>query len=299
MDKTPRAKTSLRHDLGFSSQEHSGVEQFETREEKDASAEILEVHDGVDEGVKPPEMPLEMKNLLAAKRRAKNFELIGLRAKERSKEQSELLETVFECTTDKANAIDQRLKALGPGCRLHEAPALVANELSGIPIHTYKGLASGQLVATMPPNAVRHVGTDTAGLAPKARSMGTSTEDLPANQVAAPALVTQAVVADPTDVPANNIMAKRSTVISYILSTFLLMLLGISLYKQFKDNGNVSEVADVIQKQVFSQRYSPTASLTLSTPVKLVYPPTPAPQLGLGVMMKGGLLGGGWREGKW
>ena len=216
MEKTPRPKTSLRHDFVVSSQEHSGGEQSETSGEKDASAETLKKNDTSNAEEHPGEnKPVEKKQLFSAERRAKNLELIGSRAKERSKEQSEALEILFECTAAKAIAIDQSLKALGPGCRLHEAPALVACELSGIPVNTYKGLASGQLVATMPPNAVRHVGTDTAGLAPEARSIGTETKDLPANEVTAPpAMVTETVGTDTTNIPTHSSTTSSWSVIA-------------------------------------------------------------------------------------
>lgn len=185
-------------------------EQAETgAEKKEVGAEFWETNNSGD-AEKPTKgsMRGEMKKLLAKERRAMNREA----NEHRAKEQSEVLETIFECTPAKANTIDRRLKALGPGCRLYEAPALVAFELSGIPEETYKGLASGQLIATMPPSEVRDVGTntdvfahdiatDTSGLPTNEHDMATDTSDLPGNQLTG----THHIATDTSDLPTNQV----------------------------------------------------------------------------------------------
>ena len=361
MEKTPRAKKSLRQDLGYSSRDQSdeyqsdvsmpqqqGVmmsKQAETSEEKKAAGAANWETDGSEDVGEHARgsMRRKMKKLLSLERQAKNLETLEMRGKGRAKEQSEALESLFECTPAKADAIDRRLKALGPGCRLYEAPALVAYELSGIPEDTYKGLASGQLIATMPLNEVKDVGTnpdvyaddratDTTDLPVKevadplrsAKDMATDTTDLPVKEVADPLRSAKDMATDTTDLPVKKVAdslrsakdmatdttdlpVKKVTVTptrfsSWALFIYALMSLMIlfslfSLYSGLKSDPHSKIQHGIVYKNVYSHRYTPlpAPSRHASTPITFVYPPMPAPQLGLAMMMKGGSLGGGVR----
>ena len=405
MEKTPRAKKSLRQDLGYSSRDQSdeyqsdvsmpqqqGVmmsKQAETSEEKKAAGAANWETDGSEDVGEHARgsMRRKMKKLLSLERQAKNLETLEMRGKGRAKEQSEALESLFECTPAKADAIDRRLKALGPGCRLYEAPALVAYELSGIPEDTYKGLASGQLIATMPLNEVKDVGTnsdvfaddratdttdllaeevavplrsakdmatDTTDLPVKevadplrsAKDMATDTTDLPVKEVADPLRSAKDMATDTTDLPVKEVAdplrsakdkatdttdlpvkkvadslrsakdmatdttdlpVKKVTVTptrfsSWALFIYALMSLMIlfslfSLYSGLKSDPHSKIQHGIVYKNVYSHRYTPlpAPSRHASTPITFVYPPMPAPQLGLAMMMKGGSLGGGVR----
>ena len=240
------------------------------------------------------------RTLFTIKHRAKNLEL---RANERAKEQSEALESIFECTPAKANAIDRRLKALGPGCRLHEAPALVANELSGIPEETYKGLASGKLITTEPRNEVKDVGTNPVVFT---NEMSTQTADLAPEQVADTPYSAQDMMTDTTDlpverVPARTIMTELRAIFPLLMVTLLLIMGFVHLYTGLRGDPKLDGGDYVLQKHIYSHRYTsfPTSSLSTSTPVKLVFPPTPAPQLGLLRMMYGASGGGGLLGRNW
>lgn len=240
------------------------------------------------------------RTLFTVKHRVKNLEF---RANERAKEQSEVLESIFECTPAKAHAIDRRLKALGPGCRLHEAPALVANELSGIPEDTYKGLASGKLITTEPRNEVKDVGTNPVVFA---NEVSTQTADLAPEQVADAPYSAQDMMTDTTDlpverVPASSIMTELRALFPLLMVALLVVMGSIHLYTGLKGNHTLNAGDHVLQKHIYSQRYTsfPTPSLYTSTPVKLVFPPTPAPQLGLFRMMYGASRGGGLLERMW
>ena len=258
-------------------------------------------------------------NIFSMGRKAKNLDTFQIRAKirakERAKEQSEVLESLFECTPAKANAIDRRLKALGPGCRLQEAPALVAYELSGIPEDTYKGLASGQLVATMPRNEVQDRGTSPETFAD---DKATDTTGLPAEEVADPPLIASDEATDPpliardeaTDVTNVRVegvsVSKQSYKIRDLFCLFLLLLLmiilGIFYLRGWLKGDPVLEFPDgTIYRNVFSHRHTPfpTPSLNASTRVTLVYPPTPAAQLGLARMIHGSSWGAGSVGRKW
>ena len=385
--------------------------QAETSEEKKAAGAANWETDGSEDVGEHARgsMRRKMKKLLSLERQAKNLETLEMRGKGRAKEQSEALESLFECTPAKADAIDRRLKALGPGCRLHEAPALVAFELSGIPEDTYKGLASGQLIATMPLNEVKDVGTnpdvfaddratDTTDLPAEevavplrsAKDMATDTTDLPVKEVADPLRSTKDMATDTTDLPVKEVAdplrstkdmatdttdlpvkevadplrsakdmatdttdlpvkevadplrsakdmatdttdlpvkkvadslrsakdmatdttdlpVKKFTVTptrfsSWALFIYALMSLMIlfslfSLYSGLKSDPHSKIQHGIVYKNVYSHRYTPlpAPSRHASTPITFVYPPMPAPQLGLAMMMKGGSLGGGVR----
>lgn len=340
MEKTPRAKKSLRQDLGYSSRDQSdeyqsdvsmpqqqGVmmsKQAETSEEKKAAGAANWETDGSEDvgGHARGSMRRKMKKLLSLERQAKNLETLETRGKGRAKEQSEALESLFECTPAKADAIDRRLKALGPGCRLYEAPALVAYELSGIPEDTYKGLASGQLIATMPLNEVKDVGTnpdvfaddratDTADLPAEevadplrsVKDMATDTTDLPVKEVADPLRSAKDMATDTTDLPVKKVTVTPTRFSSWALFIYALMLLMIlfslfSLYSGLKSDPHSKIQHGIVYKNVYSHRYTPlpAPSRHASTPITFVYPPMPAPQLGLAMMMKGGSSGGGVRR---
>lgn len=324
MESTPRPKKSLRQDLGYSSRDQSDEEQSDVympqqqsamlsrqaetaQAMKEAGAKFWETDDGEDaERHTKGTMGREMKRLLAKERQAKNIEARETRAKERAKEQSEALETLFECTPAKANAIDRRLKALGPGCRLHEAPALVAYELSGIQEETYKGLASGQLIATMPPNEVRDVGTN-----PEVFAVDAATEiiDLPTNRIAGPIFVAQDMATDTIDLPVEEVTTSHNRFSRRTLFDYLLMLseilLGLFflywLYTELSSDPKPKTQHGLLYQNIYPHRHTPfpTPSRYGPTPIRLVYPPTPAPQLGLARMMKGSSLGGGLRGRGW
>ena len=247
------------------------------------------------------------KDIFSTGRRAKNLETFQIRAKERAKEQSEVLESMFECTPAKANTIDRRLKALGPGCRLQEAPALVAYELSGIPEDTYKGLASGQLVATMPPNEVQDSGTSAETFAD---DKATDTTRLPAEEVAEPLFIARDQATDVTNLPVEEVSVSKKTykIWDYsrgLFCVFLLLLmitLGFFFLHAWLKGGPMLEVSDgTIYRNVFPHRHTPfpTPSLNASTRVRLVYPPTPAAQLGLARMINGSSWGAGSVGRKW
>lgn len=240
------------------------------------------------------------RTLFTIKNRTQNLEM---RANERAKEQSEVIESIFECTPAKANAIDRRLKALGPGCRLHEAPALVANELSGIAEETYKGLASGKLITTEPRNEVIDVGTNPVVFA---NELSTQTADLAPEQVAHAPYSAQDMMTDTTDlpverVPTPSIMTRLRATFPLLMVALLLIMGCIHLYTGLKGGPKLNSGDQILQKHVYSQRYTsfPTPSLHTSTPVKLVFQPTPAPQLGLLRMMYGASRGGGLSERMW
>lgn len=284
--------------------------QAKTDEEKgDASAESLKnIFPEYAEEHAIASMRGGKKNIFSMGRQAKNLDTLQIRAKqrakERAKEQSEVLESLFECTPAKANAINQRLKALGPGCRLQEAPALVAYELSGIPEDTYKGLASGQLVATMPRNEVQDRGTSPETFAD---DKGTDTTGLPAEEVADPPVIARDEATDATNVRVEGVsVSKQSYKIRDLLFLFLLLLLmiilGIVYLRGWLKGDPVLVLSDgTIYRNVFSHRHTPfpTPSLNASTRVTLVYPPTPAAQLGLARMMNGSSWGAGSVGRKW
>ncbi|CAD6566798.1 MAG: hypothetical protein ASARMPRED_000145 [Alectoria sarmentosa] len=321
LEKTPRPKKSLRQDLGYSSRDQSDEEQsdFSTpqqqgvmtskqaeigEEEREAGAETWETDDSQDgEEHTKGSTHREMKKPLPMKRQATNLETVEIRAKERAKEQSEALETLFECTPAKANAIDRRLKALGPGCRLHEAPALVAYELSGIPEDTYKGLASGQLIATMPPNEVKDVGTNPDRFAD---DMATDTTGLLTKEVASPLSVAKDMATDTTDLPVEEATAPYTKSSRRALFLCFLMLLTISsglfcMYMGLRSDPKPNTQHGIMYKNIYSHRHTPfpTPSRCAPTPITFVYPPTPALQLGLERMMTGSSLGGGLKGMKW
>lgn len=312
MESTPRPKRSLRQELGYSSRDQSDEEQSdvcmmeeqcammwkqaEIGEEETAGAGNWEMDDpkDADEHTKGS-MRRGMKKLFAKERQAKNLEILEKRAKE----QSEALETLFECTPAKANAIDRRLKALGPGCRLYEAPALIAYELSGIPEDTYKGFASGQLIATMPPNEVKDVGTDPDIFAD---DMATDTTDLPAEKVTDPLFSARDMATDTTDLPVEELTTHRARSSLWALFLYFLMPLMIIfilrlLYTGLKSDSKPKTQIGLLYKNIYSHRHIPfpPPSLYDSRPFTLVYPPTPAPQLGMARMMKGSSLGGALR----
>ena len=257
-------------------------------------------------------------------RRPKKLDPREVRGKERAKEQAEVIENLFECSLAKANTIDRRLKALGPGCRSYEAPALVAYELSGIPEDTYKGLASGQLIATMPPNEVKDAGTNpdhsandmatnTTGLPIKeaedpefvTKDMATDTEDLPAEKAAGPVFIARNMATDTTDLPVLEIPALDNDIGLWEYYPHIMMLLMILigffyLYVGLKANP-MPNTHKIICKSIFSHRHIPfpTPSLNAAPTVTLVYPPTPVPRLGFLKMMNGSSLGGALEGRKW
>lgn len=273
-------------------------------EEKEAGAETWEADDSEDgEEHTKGSTHREMKKPLPMKRQVKNLETLEIQAKERAKEQPEALETLFECTPAKANAIDRRLKALGPGCRLHEAPALVAYELSGIPENTYKGLASGQLIATVPPNEVKDVGTNPDRFAD---DIATDTTGLPTKEVASPLSVAKDMATDTTDLPVEEATAPYTGSSRRTLFLCFLMLLTISsglfcMYMGLRSDPKPNTQHGLMYKNIYSHRHTPfpTPSLCAPTPITFVYPPTPALQLGLERMMTGSSLGGGLKGMKW
>lgn len=236
-------------------------------------------------------------------RRPKNLETIEVQAKERAKEQSEVLETLFECTPAKANAIDRRLKALGPGCRLYEAPALVAYELSGIPEDTYKGLASGQLIATLPPNEVKDAGTDPEVFA---GDVATNTADLPVEEVSYQPFIATDMATDTADLPVQTVPAitwssRLWALLPYLLFSLAIILISYSLFNGLKAGSKFNTQNGPVLNTVYPGRHTPfpTPSLDSWTPITIVHPPTPAPQLGLLRMMGGGLSGGELEGKEW
>ncbi len=303
MEITPRPKRSLRQDLGYSSWDQSDEEQsdvFMTEQEgtmmsnQEETGEEKKVED-VEEHNRGSERR-GMKKLISMQRQAKNIDTLETRAKERAKEQSEALETLFECTPAKANAIDRRIKALGPGCRLHEAPALVAYELSGISEETYKGLASGLLIATMPPNEVKDVGTDPDVFAD---DMATDTTDLPVEEVADPHFIARDTATDTTDLPVEEVttlhaMWSRRAFFHSFLMPLMISVILLCLYMQIKPDVKPKTQHGLLYTNVYSHRHMPFSppSHYDSTPVKFVNPPTPAAQLGIARMMKASSLGG-------
>lgn len=317
MEKTPRPKKSLRQDLGYSSRDQSDEEQSdffmlqqqrakmskqaETGEEKKgAGAETWETDNSEDDEEHTKGSILrETKKPLPFKRHGKELETLDIRATERTKEQAEALETLFECTPAKANAIDRRLKALGPGCRLHEAPALVAYELSGIPEDTYKGLASGQLIATIPLNEVKDVGTKPVAIAD---DMPTDNTDLPAEDVARPVFIAKDMATNTTDLYVKGItlpytMSSRRAFFLYILMLLLIFFGLFCLYVGLKPDPKPKTQHGILYKNIYSHRHAPfpTPSLYAPTPITFVFPPTPALQLGLRRALTGSSLGGGWK----
>ena len=287
-------------------------------EKKRRSAENWETDDSEDAELNTRWRRQEMKKRLSVERPAKNLETLEIRTKERAKEQSEALETLFECTPAKANAIDRRLKALGPGCRLQEAPALVAYELSGIPENIYKDLASGQLIATMPPNEVKDVGTspdrfaddmatDTTDLPAEkvvgplfvAKDMATGTTDLAVENVVGPLFVAKDMATDTTDLAVEKVSAphtrsSRLAAFFYLLMSLMIFFGLFCLYMELKSDRKPKTQHGILYKNIYSHRHTPfpTPARYASTPITFVYPPTPAPQLGLERMMMGSSLGG-------
>ncbi len=322
MEITPRPKRSLRQDLGYSSWDQSDEEQSDVFMTEQQGAMMSNQADtGEEKKVEEHNRDSErrgMKKLVSMQRQAKNIDTLETRAKERAKEQSEALETLFECTPAKANAIDRRLKALGPGCRLHEAPALVAYELSGILEETYKGLASGLLIATMPPNEVKDVGTDpdvfaddmateTSDLPVEkvacphfiARDTATDTTDLPVEEVAGPHFIARDTATDTTDLPVEEVtilhaMWSRRAFFHYFLMPLMISVILLGLYMQIKPDVKPKAQYGLLYTNVYSHRHMPFSrpSHYDSTPVKFVNPPTPAAQLGIARMMKASSLGG-------
>lgn len=221
----------------------------------------------------------------------------------RVKEEPEAIKILFECTPGKADAIDRRLKALGPGCRMNEAPALVAYELSGIPEDTYKGLASGQLIATMPPNEVKDVGTNPDVFA---HDMATTTIGLPAEAVTGSPFSVKDTSTDTTDLPIEQVTATHTrsggrALFPYVLMSLMIFFGLFCLYMGLKLDVKSTTRYGIKYKNVYSHRFTPfpTPSVSASTPILLAYPPTPAPQLGLVGMMKGISSGGGPMGRRW
>ena len=325
LEKTPRPKKSLRQDLGYSSRDQSekwksdvSLPQYQggkmskpagksdvslpqhqgKKTSKQADKEFWESDDSEGAGGLI-ELPVrrKMTKLQSTERHANNMAAREIRAKE----QSEAIESLFECTPAKAHTIDRRLKALGPGCRLLEAPALVAYELSGIPEDTYKGLVSGQLLATMPPKDVNDTGTTLM------HSIGTDTTDLLTKEVADPLFSTKDMATDTTDLPIDQSMITHTRSSSWTPSPYfmnLLMLLMILLsffflYMGLKSDQSLKTANGVVYKNAYSLRHTPTPSLSVATPVTFIYPPTPAPQLGLARMLMGSSSGRGMKGGRW
>lgn len=376
LEKTPRPTKSLRQELGYSSQEHSDEEVFD--EEHDASAESSDKYDSEDAGEPADGIKRRWKKkLFQVEQRANTREK---RAKVILMDPSELfhslypcrsakagaIASLFECTPAKADAIDLRLMALGPGCLTQEAPAVVAHELSGIPEDTYKGLASGQLIATVPPKEVKDVGTDpeifaadvatdtadlpvakvgsdmatdtadlpiegpilvaedratdtadlpiegslviaqdvatdTADLPIKgplliAQDMATDTADLPIER---PLLITNDSATDTANLPAQGLPASDKTFTYWDLVLCLLVSMiacsGLfGFYAGLRPEPEPTAPRGILHKHVFSHRHTAfptTPSLNASTPITLLYPPTPALHFGLPtMMMKGGSL---------
>lgn len=273
--------------------------QSETGEEKDLGGVICKKCSEKVEELASGSTVRGKRTLFTIKRSAQNFEL---RANERAKEQAESLESIFECTPAKAKAIDRRLKALGPGCRLHEAPALVANELSGIPEEAYKGLASGKLITTEPRNEVKDMGTNPVVLATE---VSTQTADLAPEQVAATPYSSRDVTTDTTDlitfvrVPVSTIVRELTALIPLLLLALVLITTAVHLYTGLKGDSYPNSGHYVLQRHIYSQRYTSASSHFAQTPVRFVFPPTPAPQLGLMRMMYGSSRGGGPLETMW
>ena len=258
-------------------------------------------------------------------RRPKSLNALELRARDRAKEQSEILETLFECTPTKANTIDRRLKALGPGCRLLEAPALVAFELSGIREDVYKGLASGQLIATMPPNEVNDMGTNPDAFS---NDMSTDTTDLPSEAVAGPLSIANDMATDTADLTTEDIAippsvtndaatdtaglplaeASALTQITFLswnsipqMWRSLIISFGLlCLYMWLKPDAKANDMYEIMYTG-YSHRHVPfrTPSLNASTRVTYQYPPLPAPQLGWLRMMNENSAGGRLKGSKW
>lgn len=287
-------------------EEKGGVaEPWETDEPKDAEQNTKDT------------MPRETQRFLSSKRRVRYPETLAVRAKE----QSEVLETLFECTTEEAHAISKRLKVLGPGCRLYEAPPLIAYELSGIPVDTYKGLASGKLIATMPLNEVKDVGTspekfaadigtDTTGLPAEelagplivGNDIATDTADLPTEEVAGPLIVGNDIATDTADLPVEEVTNPKTSFNHWTLLLYGLMIIFglLCVYMGMKSDPKTGPQYGILYKNIYSHRHTPfaTPSSQASTPIIFVHPPSPAPQLGLARMMMGGLLGGGLGGGR-
>ena len=260
--------------------------EFWTSDDSDDADELIELPTG-----------RKMTKRQSTERHAKNMAAREIRARE----QSTAIESIFECTPAKAHTIDRRLKALGPGCRLQEAPALVAYELSGIPEDTYKGLVSGQLLATMPPKDANGTGTTLM------HSIGTDTTDLPTEEVTNPVLLTEEMATDNTILPNDNSMITETRLSSgsfsdYFMPLLVLLMMLLSffyLYMDFTSNQSPKTANGVVYKNAYSLRYMPTPSISAATPVTFVYPPTPAPQLGLARMLMASSSGRWIMGGRW
>ena len=286
-------------------------------EEHDASAESSENYDSEDAGEPSDGSKRRWKRKLFRKeQKVNNVDTLETRAKERAKEQSEILENLFECTPAKAGAIDRRLKALGPGCLLYEAPAVVAYELSGILEDTYKGLASGQLIAIMPPNEAKDVGTDPDIFA---ADVATDTTDLPAAEIGTdiatdtadlpiegPLFIARDRATDTADLPVQGVPAfDKDTTYWDLVLCLLVSIIAFSglfgFYAGLKPDPKPTTPHGILHKHVFSHRHTafPTPSLNASTPITLLYQPTPALHFGLPTMMKGASLDRGVKRNRW
>lgn len=322
LENTPRPKKSLRSELGYSSRDQSDQEQSDTHMPQRQSA-MVSKQGGPAQWIKdecwdsdPEEDAKQLKQgkrLLAMTRRAKIIEAQEIRAKELP----DAIASMFECGPIKAKAIDRRLRILGPGCGLLEGPAVVAHELSGIPVDTYKGLASGSLIATMPRNEVIDVGTNpevfVVDVATETtdlpidrvadQDMATDTTDLPVEEV-----TTSHMATDTTDLPVEQVTTSHNRFSRQALFHYLPMLIMIlfglflfySLYKWLSPDPK-----DGLQyKNIFPYRHTPFPTASHypryhSTPIVLVHPPTPAVQLGLVRMITGSSLGGVLGGRKW
>ena len=356
LENTPRPKKSLRSDLGYSSRSQSDEGQSDTHMPQQQSAVkpkragsalwYRESYWDSDSEEDAKQMK-QGKRLVAFAQRAKIIEAQEIRAKELP----EAIATLFECGSDKAKAIDRRLRRLGPGAQRTEGPAALAHELSGIPVDIYQGIASGSLIATVPPNEVRDMGTnpevfavdmatDTTDL-PIARvagqDMATDTTGLPAEEVTTSDMTTNTadlpvqevttshMATDTTDLPVQEVTTShmatdttdlRGEAISTSNNRFsrqalfhylpMLMTILFGLYMLFSLYMWLSpELKNGLQyKNIFPHRHTPLPAPSHypqyhSTPIVLVYPPTPASQLGLVGMMTGSTLGGVLGGSKW
>lgn len=319
LEKTPRPKKSLRQDLGYSSREHSDKEQPDVHMPqpqnpvmseqakllRDLNNGTANFGDSDDEEARERTKGVsarEMKRLLTKARYEKDRAIREMR----EKEVSETLKNIFECTPEKAKAIDRRLQIIGPGALVGEAPAVIAYELSGIPVDTYKGLASGQLIATMPPNEVRDMGTNPEVFAD---DVTTQITDLRTVRVADPRSVTQDMGTDTADLPVEEITTyhnrfSRQALFNHFMMLLMMLFALFCFYRSYIElfSDPSSETQNGTQYQtVYIHRHTPvpTPSVNYSTPITLVYPPTPAPQLGLVRMMMGSSLGRGLGGSKW